>query len=394
MASRKPIAILGGGISGLSAAFYLTKLGQSVVTPLNFQKIVLIESSDRLGGWLNSRKFDDGVIHELGPRSIRLAGKVGLNTINMVEELALSDEVTGVSKYDPAANKRFIYVNGKLCKLPAGGLFDLVRRLPPFSRSFLKMAFSEMRTPITLNPEEDVSVYHLVQNRFGDEAAKYLADPFCRGITAGDSHKLSFPALFPAMYRGYLTGGSLIKGMLGKQQVDEHEFHKLEAGALAEATITNRWTTWNLKDGLQSLPDAMERAIVKSGHVSIHKNTSVQKIEFNSSDGSAKIFVNKDNAKHSIEVDHVFSTLPSNVLSEIIPHHELLTNELKKIPFVDVAVVVLEYEGKSTVGQELGFGFLVPSSENSEILGITFDSNCFPVHDAHQNVTRITVSVV
>lgn len=77
----KKIAILGGGVSGLSCAHYLAKLGKSLGRS---DRIILIEASNSVGGWLKSQQFDDGVIHELGPKSIRASGLPAFNTLLLV----------------------------------------------------------------------------------------------------------------------------------------------------------------------------------------------------------------------------------------------------------------------------------------------------------------------
>lgn len=79
--TTKPVVVAGGGIAGLASAYYLTKLPQSV---LRNRKIIFLESSNETGGWLKTRRFPDGTIHELGPRSIRFAGVQGLTTLNLV----------------------------------------------------------------------------------------------------------------------------------------------------------------------------------------------------------------------------------------------------------------------------------------------------------------------
>ena len=79
--SHLPVAVIGGGISGLSCAFYLSRYCKEL---LKNRKIYVIEGSSKTGGWLRSRRFEDGVIHELGPRSIRCNALVGINTINLV----------------------------------------------------------------------------------------------------------------------------------------------------------------------------------------------------------------------------------------------------------------------------------------------------------------------
>lgn len=73
------VAVLGGGISGLAASHYLLKYGGPSI-----EKIILIEASERVGGWIHTKRFEDGVIHEVGPKSVRSAGVNGLNSLLLV----------------------------------------------------------------------------------------------------------------------------------------------------------------------------------------------------------------------------------------------------------------------------------------------------------------------
>ena len=109
------VAVLGGGISGLSAAFYLSQAATS-----RFNQILLLESSGRVGGWVQTNVLPDGSVFEAGPRSVRGVGQAGHNTLELAEQLALSGEVVPVHRTHPAARNRFLYVDGQLCPLPAG----------------------------------------------------------------------------------------------------------------------------------------------------------------------------------------------------------------------------------------------------------------------------------
>ena len=83
MLSKLPLVVCGGGISGLSTAYYLSKL--SKLNNKSIGKIILIESSNRFGGWINTIKNEkNGVLHEIGPRSLRKGGGSGENTLELV----------------------------------------------------------------------------------------------------------------------------------------------------------------------------------------------------------------------------------------------------------------------------------------------------------------------
>lgn len=109
----RTVVVLGGGISGLAASYYLSR---APCPP----KVVLVEGSERLGGWIRSVRGPDGAIFELGPRGIRPAGALGARTLLLISELGLDSEVLPVRGDHPAAQNRFLYVGGALHALPSG----------------------------------------------------------------------------------------------------------------------------------------------------------------------------------------------------------------------------------------------------------------------------------
>ncbi|XP_052593559.1 protoporphyrinogen oxidase isoform X2 [Peromyscus californicus insignis] len=109
----RTVIVLGGGISGLAASYHLIR---GPCPP----KVILLEGSKRLGGWIRSVRGSDGAIFELGPRGIRPAGVLGARTLLLVSELGLESEVLPVRGNHPAAQNRFLYVGGALHPLPSG----------------------------------------------------------------------------------------------------------------------------------------------------------------------------------------------------------------------------------------------------------------------------------
>ena len=114
------VAVLGGGISGLTAAY---RLAQIQPTP---KRIILLEASSRLGGWVHSSRNEDGVMYEHGPRTLRPTGAVGVTTLNLVDELQLRDKILHVPGGAPAATNRLVYIDGKLVNLPFNRLLNLL----------------------------------------------------------------------------------------------------------------------------------------------------------------------------------------------------------------------------------------------------------------------------
>ncbi|KAI1285893.1 Protoporphyrinogen oxidase [Halotydeus destructor] len=387
--AKNPVVILGGGISGLSMAYYLQKFGKSF---LDGRKVVLLEGSKQFGGWLQTQTYDNCVSHELGPRSIRNAPKLGMNTLAMIEDIGLPHQVVGISSKEPSANKRLIYANGKLNLVP-NSLGSFLFKKEPFSKSMLSALIHEYRTPpIILGEKEDISFYDFVRIRFGKDFAEYMADPLCRGITAGDCRKLGVKGLFPELYALQKEAGSLIRAKLSKLDVSAHRHVSVEYSHLYGQAEQEKWSMFSFKDGLKTFSQGLCNYLLElpGRPVSIHNETKVTSLISRGPGEPIRLIADTPTGEVDMEADHVFSCLPSHNLAEILTRDEDIANKLKKIESVDVAVVCLEYEGKDIVKPDAGFGFLVPSFEDCKLLGVTFDSCTLPVHDAGHDITRLT----
>ena len=151
---------------------------------------------------------------------------------------------------DPAAKKRLICVNNELYTLP-NSLKSLLFRTPPFSKPLISSFFKDFKSPrLTLNEDEDITVNDFMVSRFGDEVAKYLFDPMCRGIAAGDSKKLSLKSTFPPIYQAEREKGSVIRGMLtSKKSIPETISSEIESSSLLKQVKKEKWSIWSLKNG-------------------------------------------------------------------------------------------------------------------------------------------------
>ena len=160
------VTILGGGVSGLAAAHYLLKKP-------NVNRIIIVEASDRLGGWISTTRNKNRILYEHGPRTIRPDGAPGANTLALVQEIGLRNKVRPIKKGHPATENRLIYADGKLHKLPSPSTskWKYFLKMDPFKLPLVcaglkdLIAFSESR--------EDDSLYNFVKRRFGKEIAMY-----------------------------------------------------------------------------------------------------------------------------------------------------------------------------------------------------------------------------
>ncbi|XP_078143493.1 protoporphyrinogen oxidase [Centroberyx gerrardi] len=367
----KTVAVLGGGIGGLAASYYLSKSSQ--VT-----KVILLESSGRYGGWLWSTRRSDGAVFEHGPRAIRPAGAVGCNTLNMVYDLGLESEVLPITYSHVASKNRYLYVNGQLHKMPSG-ISGLFRTLPPFSRPLLLSVAMEML--VKKGDKEDESVHSFISRRLGKELADIAIDSLCRGVFAGDCRKLSVRSCFPPLYNAEQHRGSLVLGMLlgsGPSPV-------VLPSRLAQRSSTESWAQWSLRRGLESLPEAITDCLAQSGRVQLHRHATVRQLRPCASGWEIHL---EDGV---ISADHIISALPAKALSSALPSSfQPLIQQLQDISTVTVAVVNLEYEG--SILPVTGFGHLVPSSEDRGLLGVVYDSVPFPQHNSpNGESTRLTV---
>nr|XP_015224266.1 PREDICTED: protoporphyrinogen oxidase [Lepisosteus oculatus] len=201
---QRAVAVIGGGMSGLSACYHLTRSPR-------ISQVALLEASGRLGGWLRSTRREDGAIFEHGPRGVRPAGAVGRSTLDMVSELGLEGEVLPVLASHEASKNRFLYVGGQLHRMPSG-VGGLVRTVPPFSRPLAVSVLKELLT--RRGDQEDESIHGFVERRLGKELADIVMDCLCRGVFAGDCRELSLRSCFPPLFRAERDWGSVVLGLI------------------------------------------------------------------------------------------------------------------------------------------------------------------------------------
>lgn len=345
--------ILGGGLSGLSAAYYLSKV--------NHQKIVLLEAANRLGGWIKSEINENGVIFEQGPRTIRPSGIHGINTLDLIEELNLSSDIRPILSSNPAAKNRMVYANGELHTLPnsIGSLFKVQK---PFSKPLFLWLLGDITAKAKIVNDE--SIYDFTKRRFGIEIADYLISPLIRGICAGNAKEISVKFLMKNLFEYEQKYGSICKGIFNNIFVKKEP---LVRKPLATRAKVECWNVYTFNNGIETLTKALELNI-KSNNTDIHKNVFVNKIQFK--DNSAVIETSNGN---SYCCEHIISSIGAKDLASLLKdEHPELATMLNRIKTVTVGVVNLEFQGNQL--GEPGFGFLVPPSETPSILGVIYDS--------------------
>ncbi|XP_050785838.1 protoporphyrinogen oxidase isoform X2 [Gopherus flavomarginatus] len=287
---QRTVAVVGGGISGLTACYHLAR------SP-NAPKIILLEGSGRLGGWLHSTRTEDGAIFEHGPRGIRPAGTVGRNTLLMVSELGLDADVLPVPGDHPASKNRYLYVSRALHRLPSG-IGGVLRTVPPFTRPLLWSGLRELAAPRGTQPDE--TIHSFVSRRFGKELADIAIDSLCRGVFAGDCRALSVRSCFPALFEAEQRRRSVILGMaLGGGKGPALD------SVLSRRACNERWSQWSLRGGMETLPEALQDFLRQRG-VEMHCHARLRRLERTAAE-CWQITLEDG----SVRADHVISAIPA-----------------------------------------------------------------------------------
>jgi protoporphyrinogen/coproporphyrinogen III oxidase len=355
----KRIAIIGGGISGLSAAYTLEEKRQSG-TPVEY---VLFESSPRLGGVLVTDHVD-GCIIEAGPDSF-LTEKPW--AADLCRKVGLGDQLIGSNDSD---RKTYILTKGKLVELPDGLMFMVPTKIIPtvlsplFSvRTKLRMAAEWFHPPHKAT--EDETVAQMVERHYGSEMVDLLADPLLSGVYGGEASQLSVRAVLPRFADMEAKHGSLGRAMLSARM-------KLAAATKAPA----RPLFSSLKDGMQQMVDAVVACLNAS---SLKTSVPVQSV------------IRQDNGwtvSAGYETDHfdaLIMAIPTQAAAAVVQAADKdLSRDLGGIQYSSSVTVTLGYDEKVRASLPPGFGFLIPRSEGHRMLAATFVHNKFP-HRAPEN---------
>lgn len=374
MSAGRPVrvAVVGGGISGLAAAFELASAraaGRAVEEHL-------FESSARLGGVIYTDRAEDCLI-EAGPDSF-LTEKP--QALELAAQLALAGEVIGSND---AERRTYILHRKKLAALPDGLQFLVPTRLlpmlttplVPFGQK-LKMLGELWHSPRPV-PEESVAGF--VARHFGSGMVENIADPLLAGVYGGDSAQLSVQATLPRFVEMEERHGSLILAVLRARR----------GGARAAAASNSsapRPLFSTLKNGLAQMVEAIRARLDERR---LHCETAVAAIQIHQTSGRRSY--------NLISAGRIFPDFDALLLA--LPAHELarLLGELDRemaaslaaVPYSSSLTVALGYPARVRSQLPPGFGFLVPRKEGRRLLACTFVHTKFPARVApHRAVLR------
>jgi len=347
------IAIIGGGISGLTAAFACEKARRDGAL-LDY---VLYESGPRLGGVLLTEHVD-GCVLEGGPDSF-LTEKPWAR--DLCRELGLEDQLV---PSNDAHRKTYILKHGRLVKIPDGLLFLVPTKILPILGSPLFSAHTKLRMAQEWflpprNSGQDETVAAMVERHYGREMVESFADPLLSGVYGGEASQLGVHAVLPRLVEMEAKYGSLGRAMLAARK---------QAASAGQSPARPLFTT--LKQGMQQMVDAV---ISRLPAASLWLETPVEAI--GRQDAGWVI----SSQSRSERFDGVIVATPAPVAARLVrPISGSLGEELLDISYTSSITVTLVYDQAVRTSLPPGFGFLVPSSEGRRILAATFVHNKFP----------------
>ncbi len=344
---RADIAIVGGGIAGLSAAYALWNRG------VDFR---LLEAGSRFGGVIRSETLD-GFLLEAGPDSL-LAQKP--EALTLCRELGLADRVIPTN---PEQRAVYVLLRGRLHPLPEGMMLAVPTRIGAFLSSRLFSWSGKLRMGLDLvrparRQQGDESIASFLRRRFGQECVERLGEPLLAGIHAGDPDRLSILANFPRFVEMERRSGSLIRAMWAAPKPTPRP------GAPATAF-------YSLQGGLEELVAALEgrlsaenlwrRAAVAALH------TTDRGFRLETADG------------RTVAARAVILAAPAPkaapLLRSLLPE---VSEGLAGIPFATTATVLLGYRRSDVKHRLDGYGLVVPAGEGLRTSAASFFSTKFP----------------
>ncbi len=350
---KKKVIIIGGGITGLSAAYFLQKDASENSLPL---EIKLIEASHRLGGVIETIK-KDGYIIERGPDSIVVSKKSGMK---LIEEVGLKDNVIANT-----AGKSFIHVRGKLHTMPEGSYMGIPTQITPFAVSSMFSLLGKMRAAGDFiipkgKPEKDQSLGLFFRRRLGDEVVENLIEPLLSGIYSGDIDDLSLMALFPNFYEMEQKHRSLVIGL--KRTIPKRK-------KVSKKQPSRKGMFISLKTGLETLVEELERRL---DQVTVIKGNGAVKLEREQT-GYVVTLANGETEWADcavIAVDHHHA-------QQMLKDYSFM-DVFKTMPANSVANVSMAFP-KSAINEDIdGTGFIVSRNSDFRITACTWTHKKWP----------------
>ena len=334
------VAVLGAGLTGLTAAWHLHRAGAEPV---------VFEKASRVGGAIGAVR-DGGWLHELGPNSLL---ETSTDVTALIDQLGLAARRLYAA---PAAQQRYIVRDGRLVALPTSPIGFVTT--PLFSLGAkLALLGEPWRAPAS--PDREESVADFVRRRLGREFLDYAINPFVGGVYAGDPERLSVRHAFPKLHTIEQEHGSLVRGAIKRRNASGGPPGRI----------------FSFPEGLGELPAALASSLGDA----VRLRTQVIEIRNTGADWTVTSQSGEESRRESF--DAIICALPADALASLpvrgVPAFRRLT-VLRAIDHPPVASVFTGFRREDVAHALDGFGLLVPEVEHGRLLGTLFSSTLFP----------------
>ncbi|MCO6009661.1 protoporphyrinogen oxidase [Actinoallomurus purpureus] len=345
---RGHVAVIGGGVAGLTAAHELAKNGA---------RVTLLEGTADVGGKLRVSEIA-GVSVDEGAEAMLARRPEGLE---LVRELGLGDRLAF-----PGTTSAAIWSRGALHPMPAGQVMGVPADLVALARSQVLSPGGLARVPLDLvRPEtprgEDLSVADFVGARVGREVVDRLVEPLLGGVYAGRVEELSFEATMGGLAVASRSHRSLIAA----------------ARSVIEAAPANPGPVFTtLADGMGALPGALAAKVTELGGI---VRTEAMVRELSRTPGGWRLTIGPARDPESLEVDAVVIAVPARPTARLLREESpAAAAELGRVEYASMAIVTLAYAVTAFPERPRRSGYLVPAVETRDVKAVTFSSTKWP----------------
>jgi protoporphyrinogen/coproporphyrinogen III oxidase len=345
--TRTTVAIIGGGISGLSAAYVLHK---------RQVPYLVLEAGPSLGGVIRA-EARDGFLLEGGPDSMFALRPEG---VSLCRELGLAERLVPAN---PDRSTVYVLRRRRLHRLPEGTMLAVPTRILPLARSRLFSWSGKIRMGLELvipgrNGRGDESIAAFLRRRLGSEAVERLGEPLLAGIHAGDPERLSILATFPRLRDVEELHGSLLRGLWAQPRP--------LSGEKPPAALCS------LRAGLREMVDAL---VVRLERERIWTKAAVHAVSRSGERGFDVAVAGGE----AVSAERVIVAAPG---PRVAPALETLVpgaaRSLAAVPFASSATVFLGYRREDVAHPLDGHGLVVPRTEGLRTTALGFVSTKFP----------------
>jgi protoporphyrinogen/coproporphyrinogen III oxidase len=344
----KRIAVIGGGISGLVAAFQLQKHRERGAEV----DYTLIEASQRFGGVIKTEQVE-GCVLESGPDSFLTEKAWGAD---LCRELGLEDQLIYSNDSD---RQTYMFVEGRRVPIPDGLMFMVPTKFVPVFTSPLFSWTTKLRILKEWFHKRsadagDCTVSDFIARHYGREMVDRVADPLLAGVYGGSADELSAQSVLPRFVEIEAKFGSLGKAMIAAR--------KQSLGGPNKPIFTS------LRNGMQQMVDALVTRIPQTAR---RLNTQVEQIKTESGKWLAVT------AGRTEEFDAIVLAMPAYAAAGLLGDAPKISQQLNATRYSSSVTVALVYDGTVRAALSPGFGILVPRSEGLRTLAVTFVHNKF-----------------